>query len=212
MKKILFYGGSFDPPHRIHRAMLDAAVQLVQPDLALVVPTGNASSYKNRDLTPAKHRLAMCELAFADVPQVQISSIEAQSSQPHYTIETLDALEQGMAGQTVQWFLLLGADQFAAITNWRRWQELLAKVTVVLADRAAAVPGAHSGGAKWMQNRHNSALCNVLHLPLTPNALSSTAVRLAFAKKNQNQSAQRLLDQALEPRVLRYIANHSLYL
>jgi nicotinic acid mononucleotide adenylyltransferase len=63
-----------------------------------------------------------------------------------------------------------------------------------------------------MQNRHNSALCNVLHLPLTPNALSSTAVRLAFAKKNQNQSAQRLLDQALEPRVLRYIANHSLYL
>jgi nicotinic acid mononucleotide adenylyltransferase len=52
----------------------------------------------------------------------------------------------------------------------------------------------------------------VLHLPLTPNALSSTAVRLAFAKKNQNQSAQRLLDQALDPRVLRYIANHSLYL
>lgn len=212
MKKILFYGGSFDPPHRVHRSVLAAGVQLVQPDLTLVVPTGNASSYKDRKLTPAQHRLAMCELAFGDLPGVQISSIEAQSGQPNYTIETLEALEQGMLGQAVQWFLLLGADQFAAITTWRRWQELLAKVTVVLADRAAAVPDAHSGGAEWIQNGHNSALCNVLHLPLLANTLSSTAVRLAFASKNQNQSAQRLVDQALDPRVLRYIANHSLYL
>lgn len=216
MKKILFYGGSFDPPHRVHKALLEAALQLLPVDRALVVPTGNASSYKARTLTPALHRVHMCQLAFADLPNVEISGIEAYSLQPNYTIETLEALEQGM-GSGVQWFLLLGADQFAAIHTWHRWQELLAKVTLVLADRAGSPAGLNE--AEWAQNEsqsgknsgHNSALCNILHLPLLPDALSSTAIRQALAKTRQGAQTQAVLQDALDVRVLRYIANHSLY-
>jgi len=213
VQKILFYGGSFDPPHRIHRALLAAALELTQADLALVVPTGNASSYKSRALTPALHRLAMCKLAFADVPRVQISDMEANSTQPNYTIETLAALEQRM-GADVQWFLLLGADQFALIHTWRRWQDLLAKVTLVVAER----PGSPSLGGpsyareeKGQQSRHNSALCNVLYLPLQPDALSSTAIRHALRDGSPSPAQQRQLKDALDVRVLRYIANHLLY-
>lgn len=210
MPKVLFYGGSFDPPHRVHRRLLEAALQLVQPDVALVVPTGNASSYKKRELSPAADRLRMCQLAFGDLPRVQISSIEAHSPQPNYTIDSLGALECSL-GQGVQWFLLLGADQLAAIRTWRRWSELLAKVTIVLADRPGLDPATHRGKADGVQNGHNSSPCNLLHLPLLPDGLSSTAIRLALTAQGQGAQVQAVLQDALDARVLRYIADHSLY-
>jgi nicotinate-nucleotide adenylyltransferase len=209
--KVLFFGGSFDPPHRSHRAMLQAAIALVQPDKTLLVPTGNASSYKQRQLSPAQHRLAMCELAFADLPSVEICPIEAQSQKANYTLETLEKLEAQIPanGQPVQWFLLLGADQYAAIQTWHRWQALLGKVTVVLADRAG-IEISHKAAAP-LQNGHNSGLCRILHLPLAPDQLSSTALRLAIKAPAADLQAQALIKQSLDARVLRYIAQHSLY-
>lgn len=38
--KILLFGGTFDPPHIGHLALLQNAIEAVQPDLALVMPAG----------------------------------------------------------------------------------------------------------------------------------------------------------------------------
>lgn len=223
MQKILFYGGSFDPPHRVHRGLLEAALALVQPDTALIVPTGNASSYKKRPLSPAQQRIAMCQLAFGDLPGVQISDVEAYSQQPSYTIESLEAIERSL-GQGVDWYLLLGSDQFAAIRSWHRWPELLAKVNLVLAQRADAPPVALkmpadlAAGAQ--QNGHNSgfsqssdlAQAHILPLPWSAQDLSSTAIRQALADSvGQDANKQAWLAQVLGQSVLRYIAAHSLY-
>lgn len=216
MPKVLFYGGSFDPPHAAHRAVLNAALRLVQPDRALVVPTGNASSYKNHTLTAPEHRLALCERAFADFPQVQISALEACSSSPSYTIETLEHLERGSA-QPIDWYLVFGDDQMAHIQSWRRWRELLDKVTVLLAPRAGL------DAATQAQSRHNSALCARLQHVLMPEMdVSSTALRQQLAHWGASRGADTDMDTAtdtdtatlmalLGAPVLRYIAAHSLY-
>ncbi len=201
MLKVLYYGGSFDPPHLAHRRVLEAAIAAVQPDRALVVPTGNASSYKTRALSPAQHRLAMCELAFADLPQVQISSMEAHSLRPNYTMQTLEALEASLP-QAVDWYVLLGSDQLAAIQTWHRWPDLLQKVCIVWADRAGL------DASTQAQSRHNSALCpRLLRLDLAASDTSATALRQRLSV--QPQDAQ--LAQWMAPAVLRYIAAHSLY-
>ena len=38
--KILLFGGTFDPPHLGHMALLKNALEKVNPDLALVMPAG----------------------------------------------------------------------------------------------------------------------------------------------------------------------------
>ena len=38
--KILLFGGTFDPPHLGHLALLRNAVEALDPDLALVMPAG----------------------------------------------------------------------------------------------------------------------------------------------------------------------------
>ena len=35
-EKLLFYGGSFDPPHMGHHRLLEAAINEIEPDITLV--------------------------------------------------------------------------------------------------------------------------------------------------------------------------------
>ena len=57
--KTLLYGGTFDPPHNGHMNNLRAALALVQPDRALVMPAGTPP-HKHASATPAELRLQMC--------------------------------------------------------------------------------------------------------------------------------------------------------
>ena len=65
--KTLLYGGTFDPPHNGHMNNLRAALALVQPDRALVMPAGTPP-HKHASATPAELRLADVCLLYSAVP------------------------------------------------------------------------------------------------------------------------------------------------
>ena len=209
-KKIAFYGGSFDPPHLGHAAILQALTRELALDQILLVPTGQAP-HKRRILSAAEDRLAMAQLAFAKLPQVQISRAEIDTPGPHYTIETLERLE-AQAAQPIEWYLVLGSDQLAAINTWRRWQELLDKVCIVLAERELPL-------AQSAQLAANIALCPRLVRLKTPiPRVSSTQIRAwaaaelcRLANADDNHTLEESSAQLLELPVLRYIAAHRLY-
>ena len=73
--KTLLYGGTFDPPHNGHMNNLRAALALVQPDRALVMPAGTPP-HKHASATPAELRLQMCACFTALSPAVQVSDWE----------------------------------------------------------------------------------------------------------------------------------------
>lgn len=209
-KKIAFYGGSFDPPHAGHAAILQALNKELALDQILLVPTGQAP-HKSRVLSLPEQRVAMAQLAFGKLPQVQISRAEIDSPGPHYTIETLERLE-AQAAQPIDWHLVLGADQLAAITTWRRWQELLSKVCVVLADRALQPE-------QSAQLAANIALCpRLLQLKTPIPRVSSTQIRAwaatnlcRLANAEDNRTLEESSVQLLEMPVLRYMVAHRLY-
>ena len=80
--RVGMFGGAFDPPHRAHRALAEAALHQLGLDLLLVLPTGLAW-HKSRGLTAAAHRVAMCELAFAGLPHLRIDQREIRREGPH---------------------------------------------------------------------------------------------------------------------------------
>ena len=84
-------GGAFDPPHRAHFALAQAAIDQLQLDQLRLIPTGNAW-HKARALTIAHHRLAMCALAFADLDRAVIDPRETLRSGASYTFDTLTQL------------------------------------------------------------------------------------------------------------------------
>jgi len=193
------FGGAFDPPHCMHRALAQAAIAQLDLDELRVMPTGRAW-HKPRPLTPAPHRLAMCHLAFGDMPQIRLDDREICREGPSYTVDTLTELWREVPN--ARWFLLLGSDQWRAFTTWHRWPDILKGVTVVVAAR----PDSPVDGAVAPEEASAALPCITLTLP--PSRLSSSAVREQLATR----TAAELATSGLVPEaVARYISEHHLY-
>src|SRR6185436_19281792 len=89
---VLFFGGSFDPPHVAHVLCVAHALSAGEFERALVVPVFEHAFGKR--LCAFEHRLRMCELAFADLRNVEVSSVEAELERPSYTLRTLERLSR----------------------------------------------------------------------------------------------------------------------
>lgn len=191
-RRIGVFGGAFDPPHLVHRALAQRALQQLGLQALHVVPTGQAW-HKARTLTAAPHRLAMCRLAFADLPGVVVDARELQRPGPSYTADTLEELRR--LHPHAELLLLIGADQWRALPTWHRWRDVLALATPVVAARPGAAPGPGPDGRPPQT------------LPWPPRDVSSTAVRAAVAAGADEEALRALVPAA----VARYIVEHGLY-
>ncbi len=191
MKRVGLFGGSFDPVHDAHLALARVALSDLALDEVRWIPAGRPWQ-KTRQLAAAADRLAMLRLALAGEPRFLIDARELERSGRTYTLDTvreLCAAEPGTA-----WFLVIGGDQYATLHTWHDWRELLALVTLAVAQRpgsaAAADPEVVAAGHR------------VVSLPMM--AISSTEVR---RRVGAGQSIAALVPVA----VAGYIEQHRLY-
>lgn len=198
--RVGLFGGAFDPPHRTHVALAQAAIDQLQLDVLHVVPTGHAW-HKQRTLTAAEHRLEMCRLAFANVYRAQIDDRELLRSGPSYTLDTLQELQAQYPG--AQLFLIMGEDQARALSSWNRAEELGRTAIICVASRAESSSAASAAHALDLQHSLPQGFALQL-LQLPPSPLNATEIRDLTAH-GQNVSA--LVFES----VARYIAQHHLY-
>ena len=199
--RIGLFGGAFDPPHDAHLALARAAIDQLALDRLHVLPTGDAW-HKSRPLSPGADRLAMCRLAFADLPRVRVDDRELRRDGATYTIDTLAELHA--EEPAAQLFLVIGADQAAAFHRWRRAADILRLATVLIAVRA------DPSGASAIFDPNNplpgmavdAARVQALRLPAMPH--SATAVGGLVA-------AGQPVGHLVPAPVAGYIATHHLY-
>lgn len=199
-KRIGVFGGAFDPPHRAHVALAQAALAQLELDRLHIIPTGQAW-HKRRALSAPAHRLAMARLAFAGLDRVVVDERELQRAGPSYTIDTLEALQTENPGAQI--YLVIGDDQFAALQTWHRWEAILEIAIICIANRTAPAR-ADAGLGPEKQARHAVL---TLQLPLMP--VSATDIRLQIS--SGRASPQGWAPFVPEP-VARYIERHQLYI
>lgn len=202
--RVGMFGGAFDPPHRAHRTLAETALSQLGLDVLHIFPTGQAW-HKSRVLTSAEHRLAMCELAFGDLPRTRIDRREIQRDGPSYTADTLRELSIEHPGAEL--FLVLGADQLLAFKRWVRWSEVLELATLAVANRAAEI------GADAVRESADEADLSAVNLPfrrleMPLQNISATAVRAHVGQPvDRSNSLSLLVPEA----VASYISLHHLY-
>jgi nicotinate-nucleotide adenylyltransferase len=180
--RIGVFGGEFDPPHLGHLAVLRAAREQLGLDRVIVVPAG-VPPHRAPSTTPADVRLEMAERAFAGEPGVEVSRIEIDRPGASYTVDTLEELApQGRL------FLIIGADQLAALDSWRDAGRIRELATLVAAPRDGLAV--------------NPSEATPLEMPAVD--VSSRAVR-------DDLAAGRTPDGALDPGVASLIDAHGLY-
>jgi nicotinate-nucleotide adenylyltransferase len=143
MRRIAFFGGSFDPPHRGHLAIAAAAADRFALDEVLFAPAGRQPLKGKYPATDFLHRYTMTALATQADARFVPSLLDApqnsgtEETRPNYTVETLTRLRASLATgpESTSLFTLLGADSWLDIRNWYQASRLLALTDWIVAAR-----------------------------------------------------------------------------
>jgi nicotinate-nucleotide adenylyltransferase len=191
MKRVGIFGGSFDPVHNAHLALARLALEQMKLDEVRWIPVCQ-SSQKTRKLSAAADREAMVRLAIADEARFALDRIELRRRGVSYTLDTVRELAAAEPG--TEWVLIIGQDQYAALHTWRDWRELVARVTLAIANRPAA--------AATVNEQIGNVPHQIVTLPMMD--ISSTEVRRRVA-------AGESIASLVPPAVARYIEHRRLY-
>ena len=97
--RIGLVGGTFDPVHLGHLALGEEARVQLELDRVLFLPAGQPWMKAGEQLSPARHRVEMLELAVSSNPYFQVCLEEINRPGLTYTVDTLDALVEKLGGR-----------------------------------------------------------------------------------------------------------------
>ncbi|MFN2644901.1 MAG: nicotinate-nucleotide adenylyltransferase [Burkholderiales bacterium] len=151
-------GGTFDPVHNAHLAMANTGMTHLGLERIVWIPTGKPA-YRKPPHASGPERLAMLRLALAGEPAHEIDERELKASASPYTVDTLAALRAERARD--EFYLLLGADQYASLGDWHRPDEVARLARIVVFAR----PGYELPDA------------TAITVPMAPMAVSASDIR-----------------------------------
>jgi len=199
MKKIGFFGGTFDP---IHFGHINLALQLMEKhrlDEILFCIAARSPFKKDRSpVADADHRLSMTRIAIRPIPAFRVCTIELERSGVSYTVDTLAELRASYdrRKERVQLYILLSDDVLNNFHLWKNPQEIVHMARPLVGLRTPC-PGSIP----------SSPVKEALIKGITPTArleISSTQVR--------NRLKKELYCGHLVPlKALDYIDKHRLY-
>lgn len=202
-------GGMFDPVHNGHIAVALAALNALALDELRLIPC-HLPNHRGPASASAQERLTMLRLAAVVDDRLRVDDRECLRPGVSYTVDTLESLRAEHERAVL--VLIMGADAFAGLTRWHRWQELFGLANLLVVSRPGApeaLPAALQAEVERRQVSSVASLCStvqggVLLLQDLQWDISSTQVR---EELRRHSGAATLLP----PAVASYIRSHGLY-
>jgi nicotinate-nucleotide adenylyltransferase len=139
--RLALFGGTFDPIHNAHLTVAREAAGQFNLDQVWFVPAAHPPHKSDHTGATYEDRFRMTELACQADPRFVASRLEA-GAQMSYSVDTVDRVRA--LGE--QPYFILGADAFAEIASWHRWQDLISLTEFIVVTRPghgyATPPGA----------------------------------------------------------------------
>ncbi len=195
IRRLLMFGGAFNPPHLGHERLLCSAIEAIKPDLTLVIPS-EVSPHKDNARVPFADRAYMSR-TFKDCGgNIRISGMENSGRRrKSYTIKTVKRLHKNYP--QAELFLLVGSDMLEYFEHWHLYRRLVSMVTLVAARRAV-----HDIDLEQCAHKIRQLRGKVLLLTNEPVVVSSTEVRDALRSKKKTDGISAFVQQYAEKRKL----------
>ncbi len=190
MKKLILFGGTFNPFHLGHLAMLENA-HVKFPDIPIVIiPNFIPPIKENKIITTDKqpkllpNRIKILDQITKKLPYCSLNLIEIDQAKISYTIETLKYFQQTLPN--TEFFYLIGSDNYFILHQWKDYQEVI-KLTNFIVINRKTVP------MQDYQDYYNKYLNLVkfdkfIFLNIEPIPISSQKIRQLIINKLPYQS------------------------
>lgn len=131
--RIGIYGGSFDPVHRGHLLVAQAAQEELSLDRLYFVPAASSPFKPDQALAPAAMRLRLLRLALAGRPECIVDDLEIRRGGVSYSIDTVRTFKERHPGAKL--FYLIGTDHASTLGKWKDSRELSGLAEFVIIPR-----------------------------------------------------------------------------
>lgn len=138
----ILYGGSFDPPHKGHQALILKILSLFRPNILYLVPTSQ-NPLKKKSPQHALYRLQLLSRCVCDIlgkkvgnnivnyhkkkhGNIKICDWEIYKKKPSYTIDLLKKFQRKKP------FLAMGSDGFMSLHQWKNPKKLLLQTNCII--------------------------------------------------------------------------------
>lgn len=139
--RLALFGGTFDPIHNAHLTVAREAADKFALDQVWFIPAAHPPHKLAQTSAGYEDRFRMTELACRADPRFVASRLEAGEGKS-YSVDTVERVRR--LGH--QPYFIIGADAFAEVTSWQRWQDLMQLTDFIVVTRPghpyATPPGA----------------------------------------------------------------------
>ena len=179
--KIGIFGGSFNPPHKFHKEIIEYLLNNKYLDKVIVQPTGD--NYKKKDLIPFLNRIEMSKIFFGDIAEISTIGNEGYD----YTYEVMDYYRRVYPKDDL--FFICGGDNISYIDSWKNSKYLTDNYKFLVIAR---------------DNINIEDKPYITKVNLEQNEISSTMIRDKISKGEK-------VDDYLSQDVIDYIYKYNLY-
>lgn len=187
--KIGIFGGSFNPPHKMHLHIAKSLLSRNYVDKVIFVPVSNF--YGKKGLVSNQHRYEMLKRLVKDYPNMEVSNYEFQNKLI-YTYETLRHFKECYSKDKI--YFICGMDNLEEFHEWRHYEEILStyQVIVITRNKEVEIP-------TYLKPYQKNIILAETH----ERNISSTSIR--------NTLLEGKVDENLTDEVYEYIKNNKLY-
>jgi len=187
--KIGIFGGSFNPPHKMHRNIALKLLEKNYVDKIIYVPTGN--KYNKKDLIDAKYRIEMLKLMIQKNSNIVVSDYEVKNVLT-YTYQTLDYFRSIFPDDEI--YFICGSDNLKEITTWKNYEYILNNYKLLAIQR---------NDDEIEKIVHDLNTSNIVTVKMSSHNVSSTNIRNDLKNQKSNDD--------LDTNVMKYIKRNQLY-
>lgn len=198
--KIGILGGTFDPIHNGHLLLGQCAVDQLDLDFVLFVPSGQPPHKLNQpQQAGVDQRLDMVRLAIKDRQRFILSDADCQHQSPSYTVHLLKKIQEQYP--SAELYFIMGADSLFQIEQWYHYRSIFSLCQLVVAKRNAQSDDILRKEIIRLERDYQA---KIVELVFPGSDISSSYIRSHYAKPAY-------LQDMIPEAVYRYIGRQGLY-
>ena len=200
MKKLGFFGGSFNPPTYAHINIAKMSIEKFILDAVYFVPVGNL--YNKPSLIDEKYRYKMLQLVCGD--KIKAENVELNRKETLDTLQAFNLIEKKYKNDETEIFYIMGADNFEKLPNWKDSKKLVEDYQYIIFKRDGSnLEQCIEKNQILKKNRQNFKF-----LDLQQYADISSGIIRELIKKEDYEQCKEYTDAA----IVQYIKENKLYL
>lgn len=136
-KRVGIYGGSFDPPHRSHKSIVDHCVKNNLVDEVWVLPSYN---HTQKDIIVSfEQRIKMCKMMFCSLFKRRIKVKDYEKYNDDGSMFSLIVILRRMFPD-YEFYIIIGKDCADKINTWKHTTALIDNIKFIVFDREDYYP------------------------------------------------------------------------